>query len=59
VVNHAKLEHLKCAFPDLTETNQQYVLGIAEGLKYAQNRPGESPEKRALLPQDNGQRGGK
>jgi hypothetical protein len=57
MMNHIKLEHLQCSFPKLTEANQQYVLGVAEGLKYTQDKPGESPEKRAVLPQGNGRRG--
>ena len=32
-----KLEKLQCAFPKLTEANQYYVLGLAEGLIHAQN----------------------
>jgi len=37
-----KLEKLQCTFPKLTEANQQYVLGLAEGLKTAQKgRVGE------------------
>ena len=32
-----KQERLKYSFPMLTEANQQYMLGIANGLKYAQN----------------------
>jgi len=32
-----RLEKLQCTFPKLTEANQQYVLGLAEGLKQAQN----------------------
>jgi hypothetical protein len=35
--NHTKSKQLQCTFPKLTETNQQYVLGLAEGLKRAQN----------------------
>jgi len=31
-----KLEKLHCTFPKLTEANQHYVLGLAEGLKRAQ-----------------------
>ncbi|MDR1869018.1 MAG: hypothetical protein LBQ82_03430 [Treponema sp.] len=34
--NDNKLEKLQCTFPKLTEANQQYVLGLAEGLKTAQ-----------------------
>ena len=32
-----KLEKLQCTFSKLTEVNQHYVLGLAEGLKRAQN----------------------
>jgi len=32
-----KQEKLQCTFPKLTEANQQYVLGLAEGLRQAQN----------------------
>jgi hypothetical protein len=40
------IEKLCCSFPRLTEANQQYVLGLAEGLKKAQNnRPEEQPQK--------------
>jgi len=39
-------EKLRCSFPRLTEANQQYVLGLAEGLKKAQNgRPEEQSKK--------------
>ena len=31
-----KLAQLQCTFPKLTEANQHYVLGLAEGLKRAQ-----------------------
>jgi hypothetical protein len=31
-----KLTQLQCTFPKLTEANQHYVLGLAEGLKRAQ-----------------------
>jgi hypothetical protein len=34
--NSNKLEKLQCTFPRLTEANQHYVLGLAEGLKRAQ-----------------------
>ena len=36
-----KLMRLQCSFPRLTEINQFYVLGLAEGLKYAQGKDGE------------------
>jgi len=40
--NGNKLEKLQCTFPKLTEANQHYVLGLAEGLNRAQKgRPGE------------------
>jgi hypothetical protein len=35
--NIVVMEKLYCTFPRLTEANQQYVLGLAEGLKKAQN----------------------
>ena len=53
----AKIAKLQCGFPKLTEANQQYVMGVAEGLKYAQNNAGETSEKRPLLLQDNGRQG--
>jgi len=34
--NEIKLSHLQCSFPRLTDKNQQYVIGLVEGLKYAQ-----------------------
>jgi hypothetical protein len=36
-MNNPKLEQLSCKFPKLTEENQQYMLGLAEGIKHAQN----------------------
>jgi len=33
-----KLEQLFCAFPRLTEINQVFVLGLAEGLIYTQGK---------------------
>jgi hypothetical protein len=40
-----KLAQLQCTFPKLTEANQHYVLGLAEGLKRAQGgRPTEQPK---------------
>jgi len=35
--NNGNLAHLISTFPKLTEANQQYVLGLAEGLKQAQS----------------------
>ena len=31
-----KLNNLKQKFPQLSETNKQYILGLAVGLKYSQ-----------------------
>jgi hypothetical protein len=31
-----KLKELRSSFPKLTEENQQYMLGMTEGLKHAQ-----------------------
>ena len=39
-VNLAKLQH---SFPQLTDMNQQYMLGIAVGLKYVQENFKETP----------------
>jgi len=33
---NGKLAQLQCTFPKLSEANQHYVLGLAEGLKRAQ-----------------------
>jgi len=45
MIINGKLEKLQCTFPKLTEANQQYMLGLAEGLKRAQNgRHGEQPK---------------
>ena len=45
MIINGKLEKLQCTFPKLTEANQQYVLGLVEGLKRAQNgRSGEQPK---------------
>jgi len=45
-MNIGYIEKLCSTFPRLTETNQQYVLGLAEGLKKAQNgRPKEQQER--------------
>jgi len=40
-----KLEKLQCTFPKLTEANQHYVLGLAEGLKRAQNDTSSNGQK--------------
>jgi len=39
------MEKLCTTFPKLTEPNQQYILGLAEGLKKAQNGRPEEQEK--------------
>ena len=36
--NITKLDKLQIKFPKLTEANQQFVLGIAAGLKYSQGK---------------------
>ena len=42
---NGKLAQLQCTFPKLTEANQHYVLGLAEGLKRAQKgKVGEQPK---------------
>jgi hypothetical protein len=48
VINHIPLDQLQHTFPKLTEANQQYVLGLTEGLRYAQNKAGETSEKSLL-----------
>jgi hypothetical protein len=46
IENNIAIKKLCCSFPRLTEANQQYVLGLAEGLKKAQNgRLKELPTK--------------
>jgi len=47
--NLPKLEKLQCTFPKLTEANQQYVLGLAEGLKRAQNGKVGDVKSRTVL----------
>jgi len=47
--SNAAIEKLYCTFPRLTEANQQYVLGLAEGLKKAQN-PGQACPDRKNAP---------
>jgi hypothetical protein len=37
IENIAAIKKIVSTFPSLTEANQQYVLGLAEGLKKAQN----------------------
>ena len=49
MTNSPKLGRLQCTFPKLTEVNQQYILGIAKGLKHAQVRLEEIPGKRPPL----------
>jgi hypothetical protein len=52
VLKHTKQRRLECTFPKLTEANQQYILGLAEGLKHAQNKPREFPDKKSPMQQD-------
>jgi len=45
--NKGNLARLQCTFPKLTEVNQHYVLGLAEGLKRAQaGQPAEQQPKK-------------
>jgi len=41
MIEQLKVEHLHCTFPKLSESNQFYVLGLTEGLKFAQQGKGE------------------
>jgi hypothetical protein len=50
--NNARLTKLQCTFPKLTEENQQYVFGLTEGLRYAQNKVEENPGKQPLGDKD-------
>ena len=43
-IENAKLSKLQCSFPKLSETNQQYMLGVAVGLKYVQERIKDLPK---------------
>ena len=38
ISSSSKLEQLQFSFPKLTEANQQFILGIATGLKYLQGK---------------------
>jgi hypothetical protein len=44
MINYAKLEQLQKNFPKLIQMNQQYILGVTEGLKYAQGNLGKPAE---------------
>jgi hypothetical protein len=46
-----KLKELRSSFPKLTEENQQYMLGMTEGLKYAQKAL-ECPDPKTALKQE-------
>ena len=56
-----KLAQLQCTFPKLTEVNQHYVLGLAEGLKRAQKGrlPNNHKEVKAGLGKQTGEYGGR
>jgi len=45
--NIVVIDKLRCKFPKLTETNQQYILGLVEGLEKAQNNGSKKRLKRA------------
>jgi len=53
--NNGNLDHLKTTFPKLTEANQHYVLGLAEGLKQAQS--GKAGEEAKEEKPGSGERG--
>jgi hypothetical protein len=53
ITNDAKIAELRCTFPKLTEANQLYMLGIAEGLKFAQSELKKVSDKRLPLYRDN------
>jgi hypothetical protein len=44
IENNIKIGKLQCTFPKLTETNQEFMLGLAEGLKFAQYNSKEKKE---------------
>jgi hypothetical protein len=50
-----KLDQLTNLFPQLSQENQQYVLGVTEGLAHAQKSPGISSRVRAGSPLEKGQ----
>jgi hypothetical protein len=50
IMNYAKLEQLRKKFSRLTGVNQLYILGVSEGLKYAQSALGKPPEHKSRLP---------
>jgi hypothetical protein len=39
----ANIKKFQCAFLELTETNQLYILGLVDGLKYAQEESKNTP----------------
>ena len=45
LADNYKQKKLKSAFPKLTEANQQYMLGVALGLKHAQNNGVKKQQK--------------
>ena len=58
---NGNLEKLQCTFPKLTEVNQHYVLGLAEGLKRAQDSrfPNSQHGAKPSLGKQTGEHGGK
>jgi hypothetical protein len=46
-----KVEKLRSVFPELTDENQQYMLGISEGLKFAQTILPRPPSKKEVNPE--------
>jgi len=41
MTKHLKVKYLQCSFLKLSETNQFYVLGLAEGIKHMQGKEGD------------------
>jgi hypothetical protein len=50
-IDHHKLGQLQYVFPKLTQTNQQYILGLTEGLNHAQKCLMEQEEGKEGHPQ--------
>ena len=57
IKNDRKLKKLQCSFPKLTDENQQYMLGFAEGLRHAQENTENQPEKSSPLLWENERQG--
>jgi len=50
MIEPIKIRHLEDTFLNLTETNQFYIIGLVEGLKYAQgNTNGKLLVKKEII----------